>query len=92
MNWGPFDEKKIQKVPQSHKNEKGDPLGFFNIHAVAKFQKKLKGEPLGIFFEKSRTMPKKLKGADPLVWPGIVCYAEKGKTFLVQFLRPTGTI
>ena len=27
---------------------------------------------------------------DPLASPGIVCYAEKGKTFLVQFPGPTG--
>ena len=29
------------------KTERGDPLGFSNIHSVAKQQKKLKGDPLG---------------------------------------------
>ena len=32
------------------------------------------------------------KEGDPLVSPGIVCYAEKGETFLVQFARPNGSI
>ena len=37
-------------------------------------------------------MPKKLKRGAPVL-PGIVCYVEKkGKTFLVQFHGPTGTI
>ena len=36
-------------------------------------------------------MPKKLKG-DPLVLPGLVGYAEKEKTFLVQLPGPTGKI
>ena len=52
---------KIQK--QSHnaeKNERGDPLGFLNIHSVAKHQK-IEGLTLwGIFFEKSHKA-KKLK-------------------------------
>ena len=45
---------------------RGGPLGFFNIHSVAKYQK-IKGGPFGkkIFREKSFTEPKKLKG-DPL--------------------------
>ena len=43
------------------KTERGDPLGFFNIHSVAKYQKIERG-PFGDFFEKSLTMPKKLKG------------------------------
>ena len=53
---------------------------FFNIHSVAKQQKKLKGGPFGEKFflgrKKSRSAEKKLKG-DPLVSPGMVCYAEK---------------
>ena len=46
------------------KNVKGGPLGYNNVHSVAKYQKNLKGdrfESLKIF-EKSRTVPKKLKG------------------------------
>ena len=55
----------------------GDPLGFFNIHSVAKHQK-IKGETLWgtFFFEKSLTMPKKTeREGDLLVSPGMVCYA-----------------
>ena len=57
---------------------------FFNIHSVAKQQKKLKGDPL----EKKNFPKKKSRSAeknerrDPLVSPGMVCYAEKQeKTF-----------
>ena len=60
------------------KTKRGDHLGYFNIHSVAKHQK-IEGGPFGekIFFEKKVTMPKKLKGG-PLVSPGgTVCYAEK---------------
>ena len=58
------------------KTERGDPLGFFNIHSVAKHQKNAKGTLRGIFFKKKLAVPKKRKG-DPLVSPGLVCYAEK---------------
>ena len=42
------------------KTERGDPLGFSNIHSVAKHQK-MQGDPLGIFFskKKSRSAEKK---------------------------------
>ena len=43
------------------KTERGDPLGFFNIHSVAKHA----GGPFGekIFFrKKSLAVPKKMKG------------------------------
>ena len=50
-----------------------DPLGFFNIHSVAKQQKKIEGGLLG---KKSRSAKKNERG-DPLVSPGMVCYAEK---------------
>ena len=42
------------------KTERGDPLGFFNIHSVAKHQKNA-GGPFGeIFFsKKSLAVPKK---------------------------------
>ena len=61
------------------KTERGDPLGFFNIHSVAKHQKNA-GGPFGekIFFrKKSLAVPKKMKGGESLVSPGMVCYAEK---------------
>ena len=60
------------------KTERVDPLGVFNIHFVAKHQK-IEGDPLGknFFRKKSLTMPKKSKRGDPLVSPGMVCYAGK---------------
>ena len=59
------------------KSERGDPLGFFNIHSVAKHQNKCRGTLWGkIFFrKKSLAVPKKMK--ESLVSPGMVCYAEK---------------
>ena len=63
------------------KKLKGDPLGFFNIHSVAKRQKSKEGS-FGKFFL-SLTMPKKLKG-DPLDSPSIVCYAEKKNKFYIS--------
>ena len=46
------------------KTERGDPLGFFNIHSVAKQQKKLKGGPFEEknFRKKVSQCRKKLKG------------------------------
>ena len=60
------------------KTERMNPLGVFNVHFVAKHQK-IEGGPLGkIFFrKKSLTMPKKTERGDPLVSPGMVCYAGK---------------
>ena len=60
------------------KIERGDPLGFFNIHSVAKHQKNAGGTLWGKFFfeKKSRSAEKNERG-DPLVSPGMVCYAEK---------------
>ena len=55
-------KKKFEKsLTMPKKTEREDPLGFFNIHSVAKLQKKLKGAFRGekVFFEKSRTVPKK---------------------------------
>ena len=68
-------------VPE--KTVRGDPLGFSNIHSDAKQQKNLRGEPLGkIFFRKKVSQCRKNEGGDPLVSPGMVCYAEKqGKPF-----------
>ena len=39
------------------KNVKGGPLGFFNIHSVAKYQK-MKGDPLKNFEKKSHNAAK----------------------------------
>ena len=53
-------------------------MGFSNIHSVAKQQKKLKGDLLGkIFFRKKSQCRKKTERGDPLVSPGMVCYAGK---------------
>ena len=80
MSWGPFYEKNFwkQKSHNAEKTERVDHLGVFNIHFVAKLQK-IEGGPFGeIFFpEKSLTMPKKTERGDPLISPGIVCYAGK---------------
>ena len=52
------------------KIERGEALGFLNIHSVAKFLKN-EGGPLG---EKSKCR-KRTKMGDPLVSSVIVCYA-----------------
>ena len=58
-----FSLEKCRIVP---KNEKGDPLGFINIHSVAKYQKTRRGnsfEALKKFRKKiSHSAEKKLKG------------------------------
>ena len=60
------------------KTERGDPLGFFNIHSVAKHQNKCRGDPLGkFFFEKKVSQCRKKWKGESLVSPGMVCYAEK---------------
>ena len=77
-----------KKSHNAEKTEREDPLGFFNIHSVAKLQQ-LKGDPfVGKFFLKSRTVPKKSKGGT--FWSRPVLYVTR-ETFLVQFLGPTGT-
>ena len=59
------------------KTERG-PFGIFQQPFCRKTSKKLKGDPLGNFFsKKSLTVPKQTERGDPLVSPGMVCYAEK---------------
>ena len=60
------------------KTERGDPLGFFNIHSVAKHQKNA-GGPFGekIFSKKMSRSAEKNERGEPLVSPGMVWYAEK---------------
>ena len=54
-------------------------LSHFLTSIVAKHQKIEGGTLWGNFFsKKSLTMPKNWKG-DPLVSPGMVCYAKKAK-------------
>ena len=67
------------KVSKCRKTERGDPLGFSNIHSVAKHQKNA-GGPFGekISEKKCLAVPKTIERGDSLVVsPGMVCYAEK---------------
>ena len=57
------------------KKLKGGPLGFSNIRC-RKTAKKLKG-PCGNFFGKKSHNAEKTEREDPLVSPGMVCYAGK---------------
>ena len=59
------------------KTERGDPLGFFNIHSVAKHQKNAGGTLWEKKFERKVSQCRKNERGDPLVSPGLVCYAEK---------------
>ena len=71
-----FSEKNLT-VPK--KNWKGGPLGFSNIHSVAKQHKNWNGDPLGekISGKKISQCRKKIGRWDPLVSPGMVWYAGK---------------
>ena len=71
-----FSEKNLT-VPK--KNWKGGPLGFSNIHSVAKQHKNWNGDPLGEknFRKKNLAVSKKIGRWDPLVSPGMVWYAGK---------------
>ena len=57
-------KKKFEKKSHNaEKTERGDPLGFFNIRSVGKFQKIEGGTLWGIFLKKkSHRAEKKLKG------------------------------
>ena len=64
------------------KTERRNPLGFSNIHSVAKHQKMQGGHFEEKNFEKKSekkclAVPKKIERGDSLVSPGMVCYAEK---------------
>ena len=79
-----------KKSRNAEKTERGDPLGFFNIHSVAKHQKNA-GETLwGKFFfrKKSLAVPKKMKGGVFGLARFGMLRGKTGKTFLVQFARP----
>ena len=57
VNWGPFYEilKILKKSHNAEKTERGDPLGFFNIHSVGKYQKIEGGFFGGNFFFKKKS-------------------------------------
>ena len=86
----PLEKNFFWKKSQWQKTERGDPLGFFNIHSVAKHQK-IEGENF-YFRKKSLAVPKKWKGG-PF---GLARYGmlrgKTRKTFLVQFAWPNGAI
>ena len=65
------------KVSQCRKTERGDPLGFFNIHSVAKHQK-IEGGKIFIF-GKNLTVPKKTERGDPLGFSNIHSVAKQQK-------------
>ena len=71
------------------KIERGDPLGFFNTHSVAKHQK-IEGDPFGEFFSEKNSRNAEKTERETL-WSPLILYVT-GETFLVQFLGPTGTI
>ena len=65
------------KKSQCRKKLKGGPLGFFNIHSVAKHQKKCRGDPLGKkFFEKKSRSAEKNEGGRTL-WSRPVWYVTR---------------
>ena len=79
-----FSKKLLKKwtknLTMPKKTERGDPLGFFNIHSVAKHQKNAGGTLWGkiLFFEKKVSQcRKKNERGESLVSPGMVWYAEK---------------
>ena len=80
-----------EKISQCRKKLKGGTLWDFSTSILSQNIKKCRG-PFGekIFLsKKSLAVPKKMKG-DPLVSPGMVCYAEKPFWFsslgqIVQF-------
>ena len=88
----PLERKKLEKSLTMPKNERGT-LWDFPTSILTQNSKKIEGGPFGkkIFPKKSLAVPKFERG-DPLVSPGMVCYAEKRKTFLVQFARPNDAI
>ena len=70
-------------LPEESKEEanwraqKGDPLGFFNIHSVAKYHKSL-WTPFGNILKKNRKShsPEKIESWDIFSFSsGFVCYA-----------------
>ena len=71
------------------KKLKGEPLGFFSIHSVAKHQK-MEGGPFGeFFFQKKSQCRKKLKRGPFSLFRYCML---RGKTFLVKFAGPNDSI
>ena len=68
-----------KKISQCRKKLKGGTLWDFSTSILSQNIKKMQGDPLGKNFlrKKSLAVPKKNERGDPLVSPGMVCYAEK---------------
>ena len=67
-----------KNISQCRKNWKGGPFGIFQHPFWRKTARKMKGGPFGEkIFPKVSQCRKKIKRGDPLVSPGMVCYAEK---------------
>ena len=64
-----------KKSHSAEKCKRGDPLGFINLHSVAKYQKTRKGDS----FETLKIFRKKIERGDPLVSSGFVGYVKKVK-------------
>ena len=79
LKGGPFGEKTNfrKKVSQCRKTERGETLGFFNIHSVAEHQK-IEGGII-LFAEKNLTVPKKTEWRDPLGFSKIHFVAKRQK-------------
>ena len=91
MKGDPLERKKIEKkVSQGRNTERGDALGFFNIHFVAKHQKIERGTLWGKFFFRTKSLAaeKKRKGGTFGLARYGMLRGKTGKTFLVQFARP----
>ena len=82
------------KSHNAEKTERGDPLGFFNIHSVAKHQKNAGGDPLRkkFFSKKNSQCRKKMKGGPFGLARYDMLRGKTGKTFLVQFAGPNSAI
>ena len=65
------------KVSQCRKTERGDPLGFFNIHSVAKHQKIERGK--NFYFRKKISQCRKNCKGDPLGFFNIHSDAKQQK-------------
>ena len=85
VGWGPFYEKYfLEKSLTMPKKLKGGTLWDFPTSILSQNSKKIEGGPFrkNIYRKESLTMPKKTESGDPLVSPGMVCYAGKQeKTF-----------
>ena len=71
-----------KKSHSAEKCKRGDPLGFINIHSVAKYEKTRRGDPFETFkicSKKSRTVPNKIQRGDPLGKSGFVGFLGKVK-------------